>query len=144
MDGLDTLLQVALHFVCRNLESFIPSVPDATFTKTRRIRSDATLPIHLTSVSCYGFEEMLINCTHHKYNSYISMDISISCNSKYSSSNGGKSTSNSTNGVESSKDSTSSTKFENMSIASLSIAVIFASAFIVLLVVLIVRQRTKK
>ena len=134
-DSLDTLPQVALHYVCRDLESFTPSVSDVTFTKTQ---SDVSLPVHLTSVSCYGFD---INCTHRKYTSYTSMDISISCNSKDDSSNSGKSTRNSTNGVESSRDSTS---IKNMSIASLSIAVIFASAFIVLVIVLIVRQRTKK
>lgn len=116
------------------------SFPGVSYTRTR---SSASLPVHLTSVGCYGSEEKLIDCGYHKYYTtsnpsidpfyfdyylpvnYIetnpSMDISISCFSSVDS-NASKMKNNisrdSTNSAE------SSAEVNNVSTASLIIAVI--------------------
>ena len=137
-------------FVICMQEQFI-SFPDVTFSKTERSRSSASLPVYLTSVGCYGYEEKLINCTHHKYTSSTSMDISISCKSKDISSQSEESSSqseeSSSQSEESSSRSEESSSSDKMSTAALSIAVIIASAFIVLvavLIIVIIRQRRKR
>ena len=90
------------------------SFPDVSYSKTQRTQSSISLPVHLTAVGCYGSEEKLNDCAHHKYtSSQRSMDISISCIS--------------------SVDSTSSS--DSISIAALIIAVMFAFAVIVLIAV---------
>ena len=121
------MIVVKSFILCKNLHVSHYLFLDGTFTKTQRTRSSASLPVYLTSVGCYGYEEKLINCTHHEYTSSTSMDISISCI-------------NSGDSVDSSSD--------KMSAASLSIAVIFAFAVIILVAVLIIigifRRRTKR
>ena len=70
------------------------SFPDVSYSKTQRTLSSISLPVHLTTVGCYGFEEKLNDCAHHKYTSSDpSMDISINCiSSEDSSSNDSVST----------------------------------------------------
>ena len=112
------------------------------------MQSSASLPVHLTSVGCYGSEEKLIDCGHHKYaTSFVhpyfpgdianpSMDISISCLSSVDNSSS-----------VSSVDSTSSGEVNSVSTVSLIVSVISASALTVVVAVLIIvvfRQRTIK
>ena len=126
------------------------SFPGVSYARTQ---SSASLPVHLTSVGCYGSEEKLIDCGHHEYttsdhsidfdyyyydvwytNNIVanpSMDISISCFSSVDST------------------STSSTEVDSVSTISLIISIISLSAVIVLVAVLIIvvvlfRKRTKR
>ena len=137
--------------VCKNLYNN-QSFPGVSYTRTQ---SSASLPVHLTSVGCYGSEEKLIDCTYHEYttpdpsiNPFFfdyyygllhvnniktnpSMDISISCFSNVDST------------------SSSSTEVDSVSTISLIISIISLSAVIVLVAVLIIvvvifRQRTKR
>ena len=119
--------------------------PGVSYTRTQ---SSSSLPVHITSVGCYGSEEKLIDCGHHEYtvsepsvnhyyffpeipsnNIKTSMDISISCFS--------------------SADSTNIDEIKSLSTASLIISIISASVVIVFVavlitVVVILRQKTKR
>ena len=99
---------------------------DVSDVKKSRTKSAVShsLPIFITRVGCYSSEEKLINCSYHKFETTTSMDVSIYCGSD--------------------DDTIGAHHALN---ASLSISVIFAMAFIVLLAVLIiiaVLQQMKK
>ena len=103
--------------------------PGVSYTRTQ---SSSSLPVHLTSVGCYGSEEKLIDCGHHTISEpsvHYFFFISISCFS--------------------SVDSTNIDQIKSLSTASLIISIIFASVVIVLVAVLIIvvvilRQKTKR
>ena len=91
---------------------------DVSYSKTQRTLSSTSLPVHYTAVGCYGSEEKLNDCGHHKYTgSDPSMDISISCISSEDSS------------------SSSSSNSDSVSSAALTIAVVCIIAVIILIAV---------
>ena len=122
------------------------------------------LPVHMTLVGCYSTNERLIDCTYHDFSSLsydtTSMDVSISCGSDSAdkdsagmsddeddsateSDDNDDSTDNDSNGsadVDSTAIDSAGAKDEpsSVSVASLSVAVICASALIILVAVLII------
>ena len=131
-NNLATLHQVYIYSTClrSNFDIFISFLlyADVSYTETQRIRSSSSqsLPVHMTLVGCYSSNDSLIDCAYHEFPSSTtsSMDISISCGSGRSD------------------------ELNSVSVASLTVAVICASAVIILVAVLIImfmlRQKKKR
>ena len=103
--------------------------PHADVSHTRSTRTSQSLPVYMTLVGCYSSEERLIDCAYHDFigSKSTSMDVSISC------------------GSISAEDSTEkSDELNSVSVASLSVAVICASALIILVALLIIRHMLRQ
>ena len=115
---------------------------DISYKKLERTEHIITqsLPVFMTVVGCYGFEEKLTDCSYHEFESPTtsSIDISISCSRKENSTGDSR--------IDGTGDSASDSANPagSMVYASLSISVLLAVVVIALVVVIIVLKRRKK
>ena len=82
-NNLDTLYWVCLHwFVQDNYFRLSFSHTEVSYTEKTRL-STQSLPVHITSVSCYNSSKSILDCDYHELPSSttISTAISISCGS---------------------------------------------------------------